>query len=59
MKRKHYKGQKHYSGKELLKRRKIEREEYVKRLSDQKPEDEKFFYKLPMLPGSRFFVTGI
>ncbi|MDE7205297.1 MAG: hypothetical protein K2O91_26125 [Lachnospiraceae bacterium] len=59
MKRKHYKGQKHYSGKELLKRRKIEREEYEKRLSEQKPEDVKFLYKSSMLPGPRFFVTGI
>lgn len=38
-KRKHHRGQKHYSGKELLEHRKAEREEYEKRLKEQKEED--------------------
>lgn len=59
MKRKHYKGRKHYSGKELLERRKFEREKYIKRLSEQKPEDVKFIYKPQILPGPQFYATGI
>lgn len=40
MKKKHHRGQKHYSGKELLERRKAEKEEYKKRLEEYKKEDE-------------------
>lgn len=38
-KRKHHRGQKHYSGKELLEYRKAEREEHEKQLKEQKEED--------------------
>ena len=42
MKQKHHRGQRHYSGKELLERRKAEREEHEKRLAEveQRKEDE-------------------
>lgn len=42
MKRKHRKRQKHYSGKELLKRRKFEREEYEKLLNERKLKSKAF-----------------
>ncbi len=50
-KRKHYKGQKHYSGKELLERRKAEREaeqkEYEKRLQEEEGKNSMFPIRFP------------
>ncbi len=43
MKRKHRRGQRHYSGKELLERRKAERQEHEKRLAEAKKRQEDCF----------------
>lgn len=43
MKRKHHRGQRHYSGKELLEQRKVEREEHEKRLEEAKKRQEECF----------------
>lgn len=52
MKRKHHKGQQHYSGKELLEQRNAERKEQEKRLKEEKRNRKRerayCFYTVPI-----------
>ena len=52
MKRKHHRGQRHYSGKELLEMRKAERQEREKRLAESKLREERFGFPIVCYPYS-------
>lgn len=59
MREKHHKGQRHLSGKELLKKRREERELAEKRIREQKEDDGKFIRVRDSYPASIFMNTKI
>lgn len=59
MREKHHKGQRHLSGKELLEKRREERELAEKRIRERKEDDRQFIRVCASYPASLFMDTKI